>query len=169
MWGLGFTPVEAFSLASNFIYGPEQTRNSGNKRFTMSHVATITPFDPLNFIVEYTYGREENASLGGSRTAVWQGVAGIVSYGWTDRFTTALRGEFFNDRDGARLGGNFTGTRANVTVAEVTLTGSYKFTKMLLGRVEYRQDWADERFFQKRRTSADKSQGTFAGQLIYAF
>jgi hypothetical protein len=169
MAGLGFTPTEQFALASNFIYGPEQRSNNGDQRFTMSHVATLKPFDPLALILEYTYGREENASLGGTRDAVWQGVAGIASYGWTDRFTTALRGEFFNDRDGARLGGNFAGTHANNSVAEVTLTGAYKFTKMLLGRVEVRQDWSDETFYRKGASSADKNQTTLAGQLIYTF
>jgi hypothetical protein len=169
LWGFSFTPMDEFALVSSFIYGPEQFRNNGNQRFTMSHVATIKPFDPLALIIEYSYGHEEEASLGGTRDAQWQGLAGIVSYGWTDRFSTALRGEIFNDRDGARLGGNFTGTHANVTVSEITLTGSYQFTKMLLGRLEYRQDWADERFYRKRATSADKSQGTFAAQLIYAF
>ena len=169
LWGFSFTPMDEFALVSSFIYGPEQFRNNGNQRFTMSHVATIKPFDPLALIIEYSYGHEEKASLGGTRDAQWQGLAGIVSYGWTDRFSTALRGEIFNDPDGARLGGNFTGTHANVTVSEITLTGSYQFTKMLLGRLEYRQDWADERFYRKRATSADKSQGTFAAQLIYAF
>lgn len=169
MAGIGFTPVEQFALASNVIYGPEQTSRTGNQRFTMSHVATIKPFDPLTLIVEYTYGREDNASLGGTRDAVWQGIAGIGAYGWTDRFTTALRGEYFNDRDGARLGGNFAGTHASNSVAEVTLTGAYKFTKMLLGRVEVRQDWSDEAFFKKGASSADKNQTTLAGQLIYTF
>lgn len=167
MWGLGFTPVDMFALASNFIYGPEQFDNSGNKRFTMSHVATIKPFDPLALILEYSYGHEENASLGGSRDATWHGLAGIASYSWTDRFTTALRGEVFKDSDGARLGGG--ATHADVTVSEVTLTGSYKFTKMLLGRVEVRQDWADERFFKKGANRADKSQTTLAAQLIYTY
>lgn len=169
MAGLGFTPTEQFALASNFIYGSEQRSNNGDQRFTMSHVATLKPFDPLALILEYTYGREENASLGGTRDAVWQGVAGIASYGWTDRFTTAVRGEFFNDRDGARLGGNFTGTHANNSVAEVTLSGAYKFTKMFLGRVEVRQDWSDETFYRKGASSADKNQTTLAGQLIYTF
>jgi hypothetical protein len=169
MAGIGFTPMDQFALASNVIYGPEQFHNTGNQRFTMSHVATIKPFDPLALILEYTYGREENASLGGTRDAVWQGIAGIASYGWTDRFTTAVRGEYFKDRDGARLGGNFAGTHANNSVAEATLTGSYKFTKMLLGRVEVRQDWSDEAFFKKGASSADKNQTTLAGQLIYTF
>ena len=169
MAGIGFTPMDQFALASNVIYGPEQFGNTGNQRFTMSHVATIKPFDPLALIVEYTYGREEHASLGGTRDAVWQGLSGIASYGWTDRFTTALRGEYFKDRDGARLGGNFSGTHAKNSVAEATLTGAYKLTKMLLGRVEVRHDWSDEAFFKKGASSADKNQTTLAGQLIYTF
>ena len=169
MWGFSFTPIDQFALASNFIFGPEQSGNTGNQRFVMSHVATIKPFDPLAIILEYSYGKEEQASLGGTRDAMWHGLAGIVSYGWTDRFSTALRGEVFKDRDGARLGGNFAGTHAEQTLAEVTLTGSYKFTKMLLGRVEFRQDWADEAFFKKGASRADKHQTTLAAQLIYAF
>ena len=169
MAGLGFTPTEQFALASNLIYGPEQFSNTGDQRFTMSHVVTYKPADPVALILEYTYGREENASLGGTRNAVWQGIAGIASYGWTDRLTTALRGEFFKDRDGARLGGNFSGTHANNSLAEVTLTGGYKFTKMFLGRVEVRQDWSDEAFFKKGASSADRNQTTLAGQLIYTF
>jgi hypothetical protein len=167
--GFSFTPADQFSLVSNFIYGPEQRHRTGNQRFTMSHVATIKPIDPLALIVEYSYGHEEKASLGGTRDATWHGLAGIASYGWTDRFTTALRGEVFRDKDGARLGGNFAGTHADQTVAEVTLTGSYKFTKMLLGRVELRQDWADEAFYKKAASRADKNQTTLAAQLIYGF
>lgn len=167
LWGFSFMPRNDFGLVSSFIYGPEQFHNSGNKRFTMSHVATVKPFDPLTILLEYSYGREEKASLGGTRNAVWQGIAGVFAYAWTERFSTALRGEVFHDRDGARLGGGV--NHANVTVGEVTLTGAYQFTKMLLGRVEYRQDWADDRFYQKRATSADKSQGTFGVQLLYAF
>lgn len=169
MWGFSFTPADQFGLVSSFIYGPEQFNNNGNKRFTMSHVATIKPFDPLALVVEYTYGHEEKASLGGTRDATWQGLAAIVSYGWTDRFTTALRGEWFNDRDGSRLGGDFAGTHANVAVGEVTLTGAYKFTKMLLGRVEVRQDWSDRRFYQRGATNGDKNQTTLALQLTYTF
>ncbi|HKY07329.1 MAG TPA: outer membrane beta-barrel protein [Candidatus Binatia bacterium] len=166
--GFSFTPADQFSLVSNAIFGPEQRHRGGNHRFTMSHVATFKPIDPLALIVEYSYGREDQASLGRSRDAMWHGLAGIASYGWTDRFTTALRGEVFRDKDGARLGGSFDG-HADQTLAELTLTGSYKFTKMLLGRLEVRQDWADERFYKRGASRADKNQTTLAAQLIYGF
>lgn len=169
MWGFSFTPTDQFSLVSSFIYGPEQRNNDANKRFTMSHVATFKPIDPLALTLEYSYGHEGKASLGGTRDASWQGVAGIVSYGWTDRFTTAVRGEIFDDADGARLGGNFYGTHAQQTVGEITFTGSYKFTKMLLGRLEFRQDWSDEAFFKRGAGKADKNQSTLAAQLLYTF
>ncbi|HME60176.1 MAG TPA: outer membrane beta-barrel protein, partial [Candidatus Binatia bacterium] len=67
--GFSFTPTEQFGLVSSFIYGPEQTHNNGNQRFTMSHVATIKPFDPLALMVEFSYGQEEKASLGRTRDA----------------------------------------------------------------------------------------------------
>jgi hypothetical protein len=169
LWGFSFTPMDQFSLVSSFIYGPERFHDNSHKRFTMSHVATIKPFDPLALIAEFTYGHEQKASLGGTRDAKWYGLAGIASYSWTDRFTTALRGEVFRDRDGARLGGNFAGTHADQALAEMTLTGSYKFTKMMLGRVEFRQDWADRAFFKEGARGADKNQTTLAAQVIYTF
>jgi putative OmpL-like beta-barrel porin-2 len=161
--GINFTPIEMFSLASNVIYGPEQWHNTGNKRFTWSTVATVKPIDPLALYLEYTYGTEENvtASL---RDATWQGWAAIASFNWTDRFNTALRGEIFKDSDGYR-----TASAVDTNLAELTLTGTYKFTKMFLGRAEVRQDWADERVFQRGSSNADKSQTTLAFQLIYTY
>jgi hypothetical protein len=161
--GIGFTPVDAFALASNVIFGPEQWHNSGNQRFTWSSVATLKLIDPLTIYLEYTYGHEEKitASL---RDGTWQGWGAIASYNWTDRFNTAIRGEIFKDSDGVR-----TGLARDVVLGEVTLTGSYKFTKMLIGRVEVRQDWADERFYQKGSNRVDKNQTTLAAQLIYTY
>ena len=168
MWGWSFTPNDKFGLTSSFILGPEQQWNDASKRFTMSHVATFKPIDPLALTAEFTYGHETNATPSG-RDATWLGFSGIASYSWTDRFTTAFRGEVFNDPDGVRLGGNFYGTHADQTVGEITFTGSYKFTKMLIGRVEFRQDWANDAFFKRGATKADANQSTLAAQLLYQF
>lgn len=166
--GITFTPMDKFSLASNLIAGPEQDHRSGPKRLAWSNVFTIKPVDLLTLALEYTYGHEEKvtASL---RDATWQGWGGIASYAWTDRFSTALRGEIFKDSDGARLGGNIAGTHQDVTVGELTLTGAYKFTEQLLGRAEVRRDWANERVFQKRDTGSSKNEATVAFQVIYTF
>ena len=80
-----------------------------------------------------------------------------------------FRGEFFRDRDGARMGGDIPGTHADVSVGELTLTGAYKFTSKLLGRMEVRQDWSNRKVFQENNTGSDKNQTTFALQAIYTF
>jgi hypothetical protein len=166
--GFTYSPADAFSLTTSVMAGPEQSHNTKNSRFTLSNVATIKPVTDLTVFLEYSYGQEEKltASL---RNATWQGVAAIASYDWTERFNTALRAEWFNDRDGVRLGGDFAGTHANVAVGEMTLTGAYKFTKMLLGRAEVRQDWSDQKFFQRGSSTADKNQTTLGLQLVYQY
>ncbi|MBI2091078.1 MAG: porin [Deltaproteobacteria bacterium] len=166
--GITFTPMDKFSLASSLVVGPEQNNRSGPKRLAWANVFTIKPMDPLTLLLEYTYGHEEKATAS-LRDATWQGLGGIASYAWTDRFSTALRGETFKDSDGVRLTGGALGVAKDVLVSELTLTGAYKFTEKLLGRIELRQDWADERVFQKGNTRSDKNQTTLALQVIYTF
>ncbi len=167
-----YTPTDTVTLVSGIIAGEEGTFADPNRdtaRWAWSTVLTLKPMDPLTLYLEYTLGHQHNGSLGGTRNAAWQGVAGIASWNWTERFNTAFRGEFFNDRDGFRLGGTPSGSHANVTLSEFTLTGSYKFTKMLLGRAEVRQDFANEPFYRRGSASADSSQTTLALQLLYTF
>jgi hypothetical protein len=171
MGGISFTPVDAFALASNFMVGPEQKNNTGNTRVTWSNVATLKPIDPLTIYAEYTLGHEENAPTPtGKKDAWWHAVAGIFSYAWTDRFTTAARAEAFIDSQAARTGG-FAATKpvSHVNLGEITLTAAYKFTAKLLGRAEFRQDWADKSVFLRGNTGADKAQTTLALQAIYGF
>lgn len=161
--GITLTPADIFSLASNIIVGPEQLHHSGRQRVTWSNVATIKPVDPLTFYLEYTYGHEEKvtASL---RNGTWQGWAAVASYNWTDRFNSALRAEIFHDSDGVR-----TGLAKDVSLSELTLAGTYKFTAKLLGRAELRQDWSDKKFYARGNSGTDRNQTTIALQGIYAF
>jgi hypothetical protein len=157
------TPTDRISLTSNFITGAEQTNRGGPKRHVLANVLTLKPIDPLAIYLEYTYGHEGDVTAS-RRDGTWQGWAGILSYGWTDRFTTAFRGEVFKDSDGVR-----TGVGRDLTLGEITFTGSYKFTKMLIGRAEVRQDWADRSVIAKGATSADKNQTTLGLQMIYQY
>ncbi|MBM4262255.1 MAG: hypothetical protein FJ143_10630 [Deltaproteobacteria bacterium] len=154
--GINWTPADAFGLASNLIWGPEQTGTSGSKRLAWSNVATIKPIDPLTLLVEYTLGRESNIATPtrSKDDAYWHAIAAIASYNWTERFNTALRGEVFLDNEAARTFGFFAATAPrSVTLGELTLTTSYKFTKMFIGRAEVRQDWANKGVYQKAATT----------------
>jgi hypothetical protein len=162
--------MDSFSLASSIVVGKEwlgainaPTFNGGT-RVTWSNVATIKPVDPMTVFLEYTLGHEEDALTPlGVRDAWWHGLAGILSYDWTDRFNTAFRGEYFRDGQGARTGVN------RGDLFEATATAAYKFTAKLLGRAEVRQDWADQRIFKLGRSNADRAQTTFALQAVYTY
>ena len=173
--GVTITPTDKITIASNIIAGEEPIGTKNTGRVAWSTVGTFKPIDPLALALEFTYGYQASAALNGTSDANWYGIAGIASYSWTDRFTTALRGEWFGDPDGARLGGDLVSGRADVNVGEFTLTGAYKFTKMLLGRVELRQDFGDGKVFRVGDTAAratniaNKSQTTFGLQLLYQF
>ena len=169
--GVNFTPSDAFGLASNIIFGPEQRHNTGRTRVTWSNVATVKPMDPLTLLVEYTFGTEKNASTPtGIKNAQWYAFAGTGVWGWTDRFSTSLRTELFLDEGASRTQGlGATKPIFNVSLGEVTLAATYKFTKMFLGRAEFRQDWANRAVFKRGSSNADSNQTTLEMQLLYQF
>lgn len=171
LFGVTWTPSETFSLASNIVAGPEQTRNTSNVRFAWSNVATIKPVDPLTLLLEYTFGIEQDASTPtGIKDAQWYAFAATGSWNWTDRFSTALRTELFLDEGASRTFG-FGATKPifNVALGEVTVAGTYKFTKMFVGRAEVRQDWANRAVYKRGSSNANSNQTTLAVQLLYQF
>jgi hypothetical protein len=169
--GVNFTPTDTFALASSIIIGPEQTHNTNHQRVTWSNVATIKPVDPLTLLLEYTLGFESKAPTPtDTEDAWWHALAAVASYGWTERFTTALRSELFLDSQAARTAGlGATKPIHNAALGEFTLTGTYKFTKMFLGRAEVRQDFANRAVFKRGSSNADANQTTLAVQLIYTY
>jgi Putative beta-barrel porin-2, OmpL-like. bbp2 len=169
--GVNFTPSDTFGLASNIIAGPEQMNNTSRARVTWSNVATIKPMDPLTVLLEYTFGAEKNAPTPtGNKTAHWYAFAASGSWSWTDRFSTALRTELFLDEGASRTQGlGATKPIFNVALGEATLAATYKFTKMMLGRAEFRQDWANRGVFQRGSSNADANQTTLEMQLLYQF
>ena len=70
-------------------------------------------------------------------------MAGAARYAIGKKYAVAGRLEFFNDMDGFS-----TGTAQ--TVKEFTMTGEYKLTDWLMTRAEFRTDWSDQPFFEKK-------------------
>ena len=64
-------------------------------------------------------------------------------YDWTPSVESATRGEFFDDKDGARTNGDAQ------TLWEITQTMSYKIPEVtgLIARLEYRHDNSSENSF----------------------
>jgi hypothetical protein len=131
---------EMVTLSMNGIIGPEQTGNNENLRKVGDLILTVKPTDKLTLLLNYDYGHEENTS-GNGGDAHWQGFAGIANYAWTDRFSTALRAEWFEDASGTR-----TGTQQ--ALWEVTTTAKYLITQHLYGQLEYRHDDSNHDVFE---------------------
>lgn len=153
---VGVIPVEQISMLFNFMYGPEKDNNTKDNRSLFDWVGTIKPVKNLSLILNVDYAKEEN---NGSSDSKWYGYAGIVKYEFSDLFSTALRAEYFNDKNGVR-----TGTIQKVK--EITLTPEFKLAKDLLLRPEYRHDWSDQQVFD---SGSRKTQDTVALGIMYTW
>jgi len=156
---LAVTPIEQLAMNFNFIYGPEQKNNNANNRFLFDWVGTIKPIKNLSIILNADYASEDKDPRAGGVDSKWYGIAGIAKYDFSDRFSLALRGEYFDDRDGARTG------TAQV-LKEITLTLEFKLTKGLVLRPEYRHDWSDSNTFNSGK---DKNQDTLALGVMFTW
>jgi hypothetical protein len=154
---IGLTPAEVFSASINLLQGAEQTDNSSNMRTLVDLVATIKPTKKLAIILNYDDGKEEKAL--GTADAKWSGISGIVKYDLTDKYSIALRGETFDDKDGFR-----TGTVQKLK--EVTATFDAKLDGGLILRPEYRHDSSDKQSFDN---GTKKTQDTIALGVMYSW
>lgn len=137
---------------SNVPAGDERTR------VLIDVVASASPVENVELNFNLDWGTEEGAGLAGG-DGEWNGVAGIVSYAFNEEHSIAVRGELFNDKDGARTG-------IAQDLWEITVTGSHWFSESLLSRIEYRHDDSDALAFDG---GAEDTQDTISVALSYLF
>ena len=100
---LTFTPSKNITVIANYMVGPEQNDNNHDLRNVVGANALWKLSDLTALSIDLVYGTEPNAVTLGE-TAMWNGIVGYARFGLSDTFALILRGEFFNDRDGARTG-----------------------------------------------------------------
>jgi hypothetical protein len=164
-------PRKDLTLTVSGTWGPEQTDVNDPKRGMIDVVATYKPISPLTLMVNVDYGAEADAipdGAHGAKRARWYGAAGYIIYELTPRWSAGLRGEFFNDRDGFRLG--WSDPRTNLPLGlnlrEVTGTIRHKIADQLFIHFEYRRDFANHPVFGPPHVGK-RSQGTFSVELVY--
>jgi putative OmpL-like beta-barrel porin-2 len=161
MGNITYTATDKVSLAANGIWGPSQNGTTGPKRGVADFIATIKPTSELTLLLNYDWGQEQNAAIGGG-TAIWQGFAAVANYAFTDRFSGAARGEFFNDFDGARTG-------IKQRVYEWTVDAKYLWTQHLYTQLEFRQDLSNKSAFQENSTGLAKNNPLVTINATYVF
>ena len=160
---LNVTPIEQLVLAFNLMYGPEQDNNS-NERFLFDWIATIKPVKNLTLVVNTDYATEQKASPDGTN-AKWYGIAGYAKYDFSDLFSTSVRAEYFNDKDGIRTTINGV-SGIPQKLKEITITPEFRVAKSIIVRPEYRHDLSDQQAFNSGNR---KSQDTIALGVMYTW
>ena len=130
--------------------GPERDKASPGMRNLFDSVVAVNPNDNLSYYVNLDYGRNKNVGPG---TAQWTGIAGAVRRTVGKKGAIAGRLELFDDVNGFSTG-------LAQTVKEFTLTGEYKLSGWLLTRMEFRDDWSSQPFFQSGQGGTSKNQPT---------
>jgi hypothetical protein len=164
---VGYTYTPGSGAPINFIVsgiaGPEQADRQGNWRALIDVIATTSIGDQLSLALNADWAYEDDAAINGNQ-AQWYGVALYAGYQLSSMFTLNVRGEWFNDKDGARgLGTN---------VYEVTAGVAIKpFPENALGsnlviRPEVRYDYAENAVFDG---GTDNDQLTVGVDAIFAF
>lgn len=165
--GIGITPFENLVTYTAFAYGSEQLPQDqggigeGSKRFEATANATLTITDQFSLAFDSVYGDETNLiSPTGQKGANWYGGALYAMFKANDWLFFNLRGEVFDDPDGAR--------GFDSTVWEITPTVGFQLTEHLLARFEYRHDEASKPIFEKQDRYQSGSD-TLAGEFVLAF
>lgn len=159
---IAFTPIEPVSLTFNLMYGPEKDNNNSDNRFLFDWVGTFKPVKNLTLTLNTDYATEQKAAPDGS-DAKWYGIAGYIKYDFSDYFSTAVRAEYFDDKDGVR-------TLAPQKLKEITFTPEFRVAKSIIVRPEYRHDWSDRQSFDiVSGAGTRKSQDTIALGVMYTW
>lgn len=187
---IGWTAAPWISWYANVLVGGERTpsTSSGQRILfdTQLFVGPIPGMEKLSFLVNFDYGKQEDAftdASGSLEDATWWGIAFYARYKVTDNLEPSLRVELYNDDDGwttNTLIDPATGDFSPAAPLEenrftsVTFTLNYRVGinkgSVLLVRPEIRWDGADENFFTDRRVFRDKdSQLTFGLGVSWMF
>ncbi len=149
-------PVSKLTIVQNYMVGREQPNNVKDVRHLWDTTATVTVTPSFSLMANYDYGMDR---LLGERVR-WQGIAGYARIQVTPVFAIAPRIEWFDDPQGFTTG-------LAQSLREATLTTEFKVRGGLLMRAEYRRDWSDKPFFEKREGLFSKDQTTALLGLVY--
>jgi hypothetical protein len=153
MGGITLKPTAAFSIAENYIGGPEKAGTNDGWRHLSDTVISYTASPTVSFLGNYDYASESGSH--------WQGVAGYVKFQPNKWVAFIPRGEYLDDEAG------FSGVPQKIK--EFTLTLELKPADTFMWRIEYRGDFSDVAAFTNSSGSAKKNQHEFVMGWLYNF
>ncbi len=163
MGRLGIYPDALSSISLVGYFGPEQTVDSTADRYGINVVLNRKLGTRTSIWLQGDYGKEQaSAALPDPTTdAKWWAVGGWLTYDFSPKLGVAVRGDYFDDRDGARTSGilGFP-VNAGMKVGSGTLTLNVRAWPQILLRPEVRYDRSDLTAFDGEKGQATVSLST---------
>jgi hypothetical protein len=158
--GMIWNATDMFSWAASIYSGKEtivdplvEDGEQETNRFLFDTVLTFKPVDGLALILNYDYGKQDDAIIdesGDTDDAEWEAIVGYVNYQFNELWRVSLRAEQYNDKDGWKVGltdqdiDSPTFGELSEKTKSVALTVGYAPTSSFELRAEVRQDKTDK-------------------------
>jgi hypothetical protein len=140
-----------------YYVGPEKGHTNRGLRNLYDTTVVVKPDDKIGYYVNFDYGRDKNIGAGARQ---WTGIAAAARFAVGKKYAIAPRLEWFDDMDGL-----LTGTAQSLK--EFTLTGEYQMADWLLSRLEFRNDWSNQPFFQKGSGNSKSQPTVLLGMIAF--
>jgi hypothetical protein len=166
---VSYQPTDTIGVLFNWAGGNQGSgqvapiSNNNNYRNIFDIVVDIALTSQLALQLNADYGAEENGHPVNGGTAKWGGFAGIVRYDFNKWFSMNVRGAYFNDADGFRLGA------VNNKMWEMTFTPEFRIMDNMVIRFEYRHDESNINVFENDLGLGTDSQDTVAMNALIHF
>lgn len=163
-------PTDKLLINSSGFYGNEQPQDSVRRRryfhdFYVSYAAT----DRLSLAVVFDVGKQESERRG-AKADTWHTGAAFVRYKLADKWSTALRGEYYNaDRGGVITSISPLPADADFNVKAASLNLDYAPTANVVFRVEGRLMDAKRSIFEQRNNRTSDSYGNVTSSIAISF
>ena len=183
---LTIKPTSKLTIIQNYTGGPEESDavpvplSLTNKHFLRHLSDTVVIYNAntkVFLMANYDYAIERQRAVGNK--VHWQGLATYLHFMPNEKWSFTPRFEWFQDHDGFATCSEDPLARCSSakTFKEITLTGEYKFAKNVIGRLEFRNDWADTPFFRKSTqlpvlnpaSVLSKNQATVTAGVVFTF
>lgn len=168
-------PASGLAVALGALYGPEEDGTNGAQRTLLSSDATLQPVPALVLQVEAHRGLQRD---GGANLA-WTGAVGTLFWRVRRSVGISVRGEVFDDADGARTGTPQTLRSLTISPwyfyreAQEGVFSNVELTTFRLAafslRPAVRFDRSDQPFFEDRDGALKRSNLTAVVELVYLF
>lgn len=175
MGRIGFAPDDKTSIGLVGYAGPEQAANTSAWRKGVNLVVSRKIMPKLTAWAQGDYGQEDaNPALPKPGDAEWWAAGLWLAYDFTDKIGVAIRGDYLDDKDGARTSAapitSPFAVNTGQELSSLTLTLNLKPYKNLQVRPEIRWDHSSANLFGDRDSDTGRAnQVTASLGVAYLF